>query len=236
MEIEGTYTLQAPVEDVWRSLMDQQTLERVIPGLERLTPIDEHNYTFTIHVRHAPLRGNYAGCATVYEPCYPTSYRLKIEGEGPSSQFSSEADIQLSTHNANTVISYRSTIQIGRGGKLISATWFKGIIKVLLQQFFAALADQLRGEQEGPVYMTTLEEMYEMPFMEEQLSEHLLAGYQKRPPTYLHRLVRLLRLGQQNPLQEELWVRRLRQTGIVAVLLLLVWVGTRLPKRPATRP
>lgn len=231
MEIDGTYTLQAPVEDVWRCLLEQQTVQRAIPGLERLSQIDEHTYSFTIQMRYAPLRGSYAGRVTTLEQRYPTSCHLEIEGEGQSNQFRGECELQLITQNANTVISYHGTIQLGRGSNLISTPLIRGAVKVLLQQFFTGVADQLRSEREGPVYITTLEEIYEMPFMEEQLSEHLPQAQSNAPGDLLHRLVRSLGLGRHDPLKEEQWVQVLRQVGIVVVLLLLVWVGTRLPRR-----
>lgn len=233
MEIEGTYTLQAPTEEVWNCLMDQQTIQNTIPGLERLTRIDEHTYTFTINIRHAPLRGNYTGRASVLEPRYPSSYRLKIEAEGTANTLRSECSIRLDSRNENTVVNYQSTLQPGRSGTLISAPLVKATAKVLLQQFFTALSDRLRTEREGPVFVTTLEEMYEMPFMEEQISESLVATRRASPPTLLHQLVRRLGLGQQNPLLEEQWIRRLRQIGLITALLILVWIGTRLPRQAA---
>ncbi len=230
MEIEGTYTLKARTEDVWNCLMDGRTVQRAVPGLERLTSIDEHSYTFTLHIRHAPLRGTYTGSASVLEPVYPISYRLAIEGEGPGGKFHSECVVHLSAQNQNTVVSYQGALHFERGHTLIPAPLVKATIRVLLQHFFTALTDQLRTEREGPIYVTTLEEMYEGPFMEEQTSEQLLVPRQgARAP--LHRFVRLLRLGHQNPDLEEQWVRRLRQVGIVTALLLLVWIGTRLPRR-----
>ena len=230
MEIEGTYTLQAPTEDVWNCLMDGQTIQRAVPGLERLTSTDERSYTFAIHIRHAPLRGTYTGSASILEPVHPISYRLHIEGEGPTGKFHSENIIQLNAQNQNTVVSYQGNLQFGRGGALIPAPLVKATIRVLLQHFFTVLTDQLRSGHEGPVYVATLEEMYEGPFMEEQISEQLLI-HRQSARTPLHRLVRLLRLGQQNPGLEEQWVKRLRQAGIVVALLLLVWAGTRLPRR-----
>ena|SRR6185312_4224258 len=231
MEIEGTYTLQAPAEEVWNCLMDQQTIQHTIPGLERLTRVDEQTYTFAINIRHAPLRGSYTGRACVLEPNYPSTYRLKIEGEGPANAFQCDCSIQLSAHNENTVVSYQGTLQPGKSSVRISAPLIKATFKVLLQQFFTALADRLRTERQSPVYVTTLEEMYEIPFMEEQTSEQLIEVRRSSPPTLLHLLVRRVGLGQRDPEQEEQWVRRLRQVGLVAVLLLLVWVGTRLPRR-----
>ncbi len=231
MEIEGTYTLQAPAEVVWDCLMDQQTIQHTIPGLERLTTVDGKDYTFAINIRHAPLRGKYTGRACVLEPGYPSAYRLKIEGEGPSGTFQCDYTIKLGSHNENTVVSYQGTMQTS-GNTRISAPLIKATIKVLLQQFFTTLADRLRTERGSTVYVTTLEEMYEMPFMEEQISEQLTETRKRRSPTLLHLLVHRVGLGQHDPEQEDQWVRRLRQVGLVTVLLLLVWIGTRLPRRP----
>jgi carbon monoxide dehydrogenase subunit G len=232
MEIDGTYTLQAPAEEVWNCLMDQQTIQHSIPGLERLAKVDEQSYTFAIHIRHAPLRGTYTGRTTILEPDYPSAYYLNIEGEGPSSKFHCECSVRLRSHNQNTVVRYQGSIQFNRSNALIPAPLVKATIKVLLQQFFTTLADQLRAEREGPVYVSTLEELYEMPFMEEQISEQLSSARLGQPPTLLHRLVRRLGLGGRDPEGEEQWVQRLRQVGFVAALLLLVWIGTRLPRRP----
>jgi carbon monoxide dehydrogenase subunit G len=230
MEIEGTYTLQAPAEDVWNCLMDGHTIQHAVPGLERLSKTDEHSYTFAIHIRHAPLRGTYTGNASILEPAYPSSYRLSIEGEGPGGKFQSECSIQLKAQNQNTVVSYQGHVQFERGNALIAAPLVKATIRVLLQHFFTILTDQLRAGRADPIYLATLEEMDEGSILEEQISAHPSARQQSEH-TPLYQLVHLLRLGRQNPDLEERWVRRLRQVGIVTVLLLLVWIGTRLPRR-----
>ena len=231
MEIEGTYTLQAPKEAVWNCLMDQQTIQHTIPGLERLTSVDKQTYTFAINIRHAPLRGSHSGRATVLEPNYPSAYRLKIEGDGQNQAFQCELLITLHSRNENTVVSYQGTLLPGRNNARISAPLIKATVKVLLQQFFTALADRLRTERQHPDYTTTPGRMYEGPFMGEQISEQLMAIRKSNSPSILYRLVRRAGLGQHDPTQEEQWVKRLRQFGLIAVLLLLVWLGTRLPRR-----
>ncbi|MGH2506708.1 MAG: CoxG family protein [Ktedonobacteraceae bacterium] len=232
MQIEGTYTLQAAPEDVWSYLMDQKTIQYALPGLERLTKIDEQTYAFAIQIRHAPLRGTYTGRVTILEQNYPSSYHLHIEGGEQAPTLRGECEMRLATHNENTVVSYQGALQLGRSGAQVPAPQVKATVKMLLQQFFTTLTDQLRTEKGGePIYVKTLEEMYEMPFMEEQTSEQLRLVRRASPATFLHRLVRLAGLGQQNPALEEQWVRRVRQVGFMALLLLLVWVGTRLPRK-----
>jgi hypothetical protein len=48
-------------------------------------------------------------------------------------------------------------------------------------------------------------------------------------PTVMHRLVRLVGLGNHDPALEEQWVARLKRFGVFSVLL--VWIRTRLPRR-----
>jgi hypothetical protein len=38
-------------------------------------------------------------------------------------------------------------------------------------------------------------------------------------------------LGAGDPVAEVLWVNRLRRTGILLGLLLLVWIGSRIPRK-----
>jgi carbon monoxide dehydrogenase subunit G len=234
MEIEGTYTLQAPAEEVWNCLMDRQTIQHTIPGLERLTKVDDQRYAFVINIRHAPLRGNYSGSASILEPSYPSGYRLKIEGEGTANTFQGECTILLSSRNENTVVSYRGSLQPGHGSVRISTPLLKATVKVLLQQFFTALADRLRTERRSLVSITALEEVAGTPFLEEKTSEQFREMSQSSHSPLLYLLVRRVGLGGSDPELEEQWVRRLRQIGLVAIFLLLVWLGTRLPRRNAS--
>src|SRR5581483_3851699 len=147
MDIEGTYTLQAEVEEVWQCLMDTQALRRAIPGLERLESSRSRTYAFTLRVKQAPLRGVYAGQALIDTICYPgppASYHLSIEGDGQHNPFQGIWDIRLIQQQDNTVVTYTGTLNPGKIGALLPPTLIKGAIKILVQQFFANLAERLR--------------------------------------------------------------------------------------------
>ena len=235
MQIEGAYTLQATPEEVWSCLRDHQTVQQALPGLERLTQIDDQTYDFALHIQHAPLRGMYKGRAVVTEQDAPAACRLHIESKDQAHPFRCACEIDLQGQNDDTVVNYQGSVELDHDGAPIPAAQVKAIVKVLLQHFFTALTDHLRTSKEPPIYIQTLEELYEMPMMEEQTSEQLLLMRQDLPPTLLHRLVRQAGLGRNDPRQEEQWVQRLRQVGFVALLLLLVWIGTRLPGKKTTR-
>src|SRR5712692_9971686 len=143
MDIDGTYTLQATPEVVWVHLMDLQTLRRTIPGIEGLERTGEDTYAFTLHIKHAPLRGSYSGSAVATKQEYPYSYHMKAEGEGIPGTFHAEWNITLMAQDENTVVTYQGSLQFSRTNALLPSPLVKGAIKVLIQQFFTSVADHL---------------------------------------------------------------------------------------------
>lgn len=237
MDIEGTYTLQAPQEDVWHCLMDAQALRRAIPGVERLEVLGEYKHGITLDIRQSPLVGAYRGQVTVMERHYPSDYRIAFEGEGRQSTMSGQGIVQLHTHGENTIVSYKGTVNLGKLATLLPAPVVKGATKLLIQQFFLALADQLRvihpvsvveaGSGDSQIGESDRK-------LVAQANEHNGEDYRAESvssPTFIHRAVRRLGIGEGNLEQELLWVQRVRRYGVIVGLLFLVWVGTRLPRR-----
>jgi carbon monoxide dehydrogenase subunit G len=227
MDIEGTYTLQATPEVVWVQLMDLETLRRTIPGIEGLERLGEDTYTFTLHIKHAPLRGSYAGHAVAAKLEYPFSYQMRAEGEGIPGKFLAEWITMLKALDENTVIAYQGSLHFSRANALLPSPLIKGTIKVLIQQFFTALADHLRSASYS--YPATPEDTVTQLEVSHIHNGRLASSTVPVQPTFPHAIVRQLGLGDNDPLLEQQWVNRLRRIGFVAVLLLLVWVGTRLP-------
>lgn len=237
MDIEGTYTLQAPQEDVWHCLMDAQALRRAIPGVERLEVLGEYKHGITLDIRQSPLVGAYRGQVTVMERHYPSDYRIAFEGEGRQSTISGQGVVQLHTHGENTIVSYKGTVNLGKLATLLPASVVKGATKLLIQQFFLALADQLRV-----IHPVSVIEAASGDSSIGESDNKLVAQTNVRngedyraeavaPSMFIHRVVRRLGIGEGDLEQELLWVLRVRRYGVIAGLLFLVWVGTRLPRR-----
>ncbi len=239
MDIEGTYTLQALPEEVWRCLMDQQTLRQTIPGLERLEPLERHCYAFTLRVKQAPLRGVYQGQVEVDNIHYPLVYHLSLQGDEQHPSLQGIWEIQLSAQQENTVVNYAGTLNTGKMGALLPPTLVRGAIKILIQQFFTNLAEQLRSTEDEVYLALPFDESEERdtplspmaPSNGHRTVEASSPGQSQPQRTLLHTLVHMVGLGQHDAIQEELWVTRLKRFGTFSILLLLVWVGTRLPRR-----
>ena len=239
MDIEGTYTLQASPEDVWQSLMDRQVLLRTVPGIEQLEQLHQDAYELAIHIKQAPLIGTYHGRVTVTEQHYPYHYRLIVNGEGRQSTLSGNGVVHLSQRDSMTIIAYKGTLNLSKLGTLLPSAIVKGTAKLLIQQFFTALADHLRAKI--PAQVAASEEPKGASIIKQPLGDivilppaaTLAQETSKLPPSYtsLQSIVHRFGLGGGDPVQEALWEARIRRMAIASGLLLLVWIGTRLPRR-----
>ena len=55
MIIEGKFTLQAPIQQVWDFLLDPKTLIACIPGAEKMDAIDERTYESVVTQKVGPI-------------------------------------------------------------------------------------------------------------------------------------------------------------------------------------
>jgi carbon monoxide dehydrogenase subunit G len=247
MDIEGTYTLQATVEEVWQCLMDLQALRHAMPGLERLESTGQLAYAFTLRIKQAPLRGVYTGRATIGADFSgpPMSCCLMLEGDGQHNPFQGTWDIRLSQQQDNTVVAYSGMLNPGKMSTLLPPSLVKGAVKILIQQFFANLAEQLRTTPDALYLAPGFDASEAHPYRvgaglaPALATSHALVSFNEPTDgespvaarTLMHRLVRLVGLGHHDAALEEQWVTRLKRCGVFSMLLLLVWVGTRLPRR-----
>jgi uncharacterized protein len=233
MHIEGNYTLQATPEKVWQCFMDQQILLQTLPGVESIEKNGEGRYEIALQIQHAPLKGLYQGRVALSEQHYPYYYHLIIEGDGQQNSISGSGSIHLNRQNDTTVIAYTGTLHLSKQASSLSSSLVKGATRLFIQQFFNALAEHLRLQDTSQDATEGVQE--KAGSKQQRLGEIIIlepthtAG-RSTSDTLFHRLARTLRLGAGNPAQEELWESRLKRISFISGLLLLVWVGTRIPR------
>jgi carbon monoxide dehydrogenase subunit G len=235
MNIEGTYTLQAPPKDVWDCLMDQQSLQIAIPGVERVEPVDEDAYALTVRVELAPLMGIYHGCVTVTERRYPSFYRITVEGKSDQHAINAEVSVHLNEHKERTVVAYEGTLHLSKAETPLPAQMVKGAAKLLIEQFFTSLSEQLSATVHT-IAVTVRADRGKIVLLRPPVGMPLAGSrrsqvYRPLQPTLLVGMLRRLGLGAGDPIAEAKWVDRIRLGSIVLGVLLLVWVGSRIRRR-----
>jgi carbon monoxide dehydrogenase subunit G len=115
MLIEGKFTLQAPIQQVWDFLLAPETLITCIPGAEKMEAIDDRTYESIVKQKVGPIAVKFrftTTLATMDPPRY-----LEAVGTGEemhkAGTFSQKTTVSLTEISENNVeISYCSNVSL----------------------------------------------------------------------------------------------------------------------------
>ncbi len=143
MKLEGTNTLPAPVETVWKTINDPEALRRCTPGLTDLTATGPDAYAATLTIGIAAVKGSYKGTLTITDKRAPTHYKILLEGTGGSGFMKGEGIIDLEPEGAGTLVKWSGDMQIGGLIAGVGQRMLGGVGKMLIGQFFKCLEQQV---------------------------------------------------------------------------------------------
>lgn len=146
MQVEGQYTINAPVQRVWDHLMDPMGLQACIPGCERLVPMGEDTYEATLKVGVAAVKGTYQGKVAISEKEPPHRYKMLVEGSGGPGFVRGEAVIELVPKDANaTIVKVKGDGQVGGTVAGVGQRMLGGIAKMLMNQMFDCVKKRIES-------------------------------------------------------------------------------------------
>jgi carbon monoxide dehydrogenase subunit G len=143
MRIDGTNTLPASVDTVWKTINDPEALRRCTPGLKELKAISPDNYTATLQIGIAAVKGTYVGTLRITDKQAPTHYRIILEGTGGAGFMKGEGTVDLEPQGDGTLLKWVGDIQIGGLIAGVGQRMLGGIGKMLIGQFFKCLEESL---------------------------------------------------------------------------------------------
>jgi carbon monoxide dehydrogenase subunit G len=144
MDISGSYTLNAPREQVWDALLDPDLLKRAIPGCESFEQTGNNQYAMRLNVDVAGVKGVYQGTMRVLDAQKPESYRVVVDGAGARGILHSDGVLSLQVNDAGTTdIRYSGQAQLGGAVASIGAQVARGAASMLLKRYFSRIASLL---------------------------------------------------------------------------------------------
>ena len=143
MKMHGTYTLSAPIDQVWVFLMDPEAIAKVMPGCEQLEEIGPDTYRATLKLGIAAVKGTYAGSVQLLDKTPPTSYRMLIDGSGTPGFVKGEAAVALTGQDEQTVLTYTADIQVGGLIANVGQRMIGGVAKLIVNQSLKKLGEEL---------------------------------------------------------------------------------------------
>lgn len=145
MKMEGYYDFKAPRAKVWEALLDPALLTKAMPGCEKLEAVGEGEYKATMKIGIAAVKGTFEGKVKLSNLEPPTRYTMAVEGSGGPGFIRGTAALELSDVEGGTRVSYNADVQVGGLIAGVGQRLMGGVSKMMLDQFFSKMAEQLQG-------------------------------------------------------------------------------------------
>jgi carbon monoxide dehydrogenase subunit G len=120
MKLEGDYVFEAPVDEVWKALLDPGVLAAVMPGCEKLELVDGA-YVGELMIKVGPIQGKFSGRVDLKDKVEPSSFTMVVDGKGVPGFVKATAAVKLEADRDDrqkTKIHYDADAQVG--GKIAS--------------------------------------------------------------------------------------------------------------------
>jgi 2-furoyl-CoA dehydrogenase large subunit len=147
---EGSFKVVATPEQVWAMLLDPATLEEVIHGCHGVRKISDTRFRADVTIGVGPVKGRYRTTVTLSELDRPNGVTLAGTAEGALGFGSGNGRITLASEaDGGTSLHYRYEAEIGGKVASIGGRLLDGAARVIIGQFFAALARKAGGNNHG---------------------------------------------------------------------------------------
>ena len=141
MDVNSSYSFDAPAARVWEVLLDPDALAQCMPGCEKLTPLGNDQYEATISVGVGSIKGSYMAKITVADQVPMSSYRLIVEGTGTPGFVRGVAHISLEDHGETTLVKVAGEAQVGGTVARVGQRLIGSVNKMMMDRFFTCLQE-----------------------------------------------------------------------------------------------
>jgi 2-furoyl-CoA dehydrogenase large subunit len=143
---EGRASVAAPPAAVWAMLLDPNTLQAVIPGCHGVEKISDTHFRAEVTIGIGPVKGRYRAEVVLSDLDPPHAVTLGGSADGALGFGGGEGRIVLTpTDSGGTVLDYSYNAAIGGKVASIGGRLLDGAARVIIGQFFAALARHAGG-------------------------------------------------------------------------------------------
>lgn len=142
MELIGEHTFKAPRERVWKMLLDPAVLKASLPGCEKLEEVGPDEYTATMKIGVAMIKGTFTGKVKITDKQEPERYSMSVEGSGPQGQVSGVGTLELIDQGETTLVRYKGDANVRGTLARVGARVVQPAAKMIVGQFFEKMESQ----------------------------------------------------------------------------------------------
>jgi carbon monoxide dehydrogenase subunit G len=148
MRVEGVQSFPAsPPERVFALLLDRESLAKCTPGLKSIEDEGDGRYRVVIEVGVAAVRGRYEGSLRTEDVRAPEHYRLVVDVSGTTGFVQANVDLDLTPDGEGSRLTYSGDAQVGGPVAGVGQRVLGGVAKLIVGQFFTAMAREVRRQE-----------------------------------------------------------------------------------------
>ncbi|MGD2295463.1 MAG: carbon monoxide dehydrogenase subunit G [Candidatus Aminicenantes bacterium] len=148
MRLEGKLLLKAPIQKLWDTLLEPETLQACIPGAEKIERLDEKTYDCVVKQKVGPISVRFKFGTVITKIETPRHIEMEGEGEdiGKAGRFSQKTSIDLKeTASGGVELSYRCDASIVGKLAMFGDRILKAKAKSVEAEFTEALRERLEN-------------------------------------------------------------------------------------------
>lgn len=148
MQMEGRFTLKAPIQKLWETLLDPETLLSCIPGAEKIERVDEKTYDCVVKQKVGPISVKFKFKSILSKVDAPTHIEVDGEGEdiGKAGHFVQKSIVDLREIPGGEVeVSYRTDATVVGKLAMFGDRIMKAKAKKVEEEFTKALQERLQN-------------------------------------------------------------------------------------------
>ncbi len=139
MELSGEHRFAAPRERVWDMMLDPDVLQDCLPGCEKLELVGPDEYTATMKIGVAMIKGTFQGRVKITDKQEPESYRMRVAGKGSQGEVSGEGSLSLVESGGETVVAYTGEANVRGTLARVGTRVMQPAARMIVGQFFECL-------------------------------------------------------------------------------------------------
>jgi carbon monoxide dehydrogenase subunit G len=144
VEFENSFTVQAPIDEVYEALLDLERVTPAMPGAQVLEKTGEDSYKVAIKVKLGPVSMTYRGDVTIVERD-PSAHSavLEVKAKEARGQGSANATVTMALREDGGATAGTMKAHVQLAGK--AAAMGRGVIEDVSRRLVQTFADNLEG-------------------------------------------------------------------------------------------
>jgi uncharacterized protein len=149
MQIDNTFTVHAPIEDVWAYLLDVEKVAPCMPGAELTETIHDQAWKGKVNIAFGPVKLAFAGTVEMQERD-DDAHRVSLRAKGTEQKGKGAANATvtswLEAADEGTLVQMQADITLTGAAAQLSRGLLPEISKKLTQQFADCLEANMNAE------------------------------------------------------------------------------------------